>query len=758
MQPEELLELRRTKWRVAGRSADNAADNAAGNAAGNAARTLEDAAAFLEEVGLSLLYPHRRPMLVPTFVGAYLGRENDLPDGLTARRAPAEQAADAASEATADGAKEMMVRLLRRKLAFEAPFGPENSLLIAGSTFPFFYALVGDRNYKEVPATGPRAQYSRLAIDAFEVIRRDGPISKDKLVEVLGGGLSEAGIDSALDELWAKLRITRVDYREHEGIFWDVLYRWAPDAVKEGSAMSVTEALSALVSKYLDGVVTADPQELEEFFAQFASRARVKEAVNLLLATREITFLRLGAKTALAITPPREEPPPRVAHPVRIRLPKAVRDAMPSPYAEVTGRGETPPAFTKSFAPKREFPARSAASGRFERREPRADRPERTDRPATAGRQTGDRFERPARSSSPRSGDRFDRRREDRPGRPLFDKSDKFERPARTSEEREGAAGAEGYPRSEVGRTPYAKKPFGAKPGGKSFGAKPFGKKPFGAKPFGDRPGRPPARSGGARFDKPSDRPFRKPSAEFGDSSDAPRREAPASEGHERKPYAKRPFGDRPGRPPARSGGARFGGGAGKPADRSFSRAGARPGARLEESSGAGAERPAYERKPYVKKGFGDRPSGAKPFGKKPFGAKPFGERSERSERTDRSERTERSGRPGRPPARSSGGVSRSGAPRREEPAGEGFERKTYAKKPFGDRAGRPGRAGRPPAKAGGDRFGKPGGHPGSKFAGKPAGKSGAKPGGKPFGKPGGAAVGKTAKKHYGKLKKRPSA
>ena len=111
-----------------------------------------------------------------------------------------------------------MVRALRDKAAYEAPlFDENNAFLLAASVFPYFYALVGERNPKQPPATGPRSPYSPLACDAFEIIRRHGPISKTKLGEMLGGSLSNAGLDRGLSELWAKLRITRVDYTVEEG-------------------------------------------------------------------------------------------------------------------------------------------------------------------------------------------------------------------------------------------------------------------------------------------------------------------------------------------------------------------------------------------------------------------------------------------------------------------------------------------------------------------------------------------------------------
>ena len=100
-----------------------------------------------------------------------------------------------------------------------------------------------------------------------------------------------------------------MDYKPGEGGFWDVLYRWAPDAVREGISLSVAEALSALISKYLDCVVAADQQELEDFFGNLVPRSRVKEAVNLLLAARELSFMRVGSRSLLQVTPAKTAEP-----------------------------------------------------------------------------------------------------------------------------------------------------------------------------------------------------------------------------------------------------------------------------------------------------------------------------------------------------------------------------------------------------------------------------------------------------------------
>jgi 23S rRNA pseudouridine2605 synthase len=275
----ELSQLRREKWRLDGRPV----------------RTLDDARSFLESVGFCLMYPLRPAVLAPTFVGAWVGSDDRLPAWQHAFEDPRAQ------DATA-----LMVRLLRDRSAYEANlFGENNAFLVAASVFPYFYALVGERNPRQAPKSGPRSEYSNLACDTFAAIQRGGPISKQKLQETLGGSISLGGLDHALGELGARLRITRVDYSLAEGSSWDVLYRWAPDVVREGIELSVAEALSALLSKYLDCVIAADQQELETFFGNFVSRSRVKESVNALLAARELEFIRVGSRSLVQITPPK---------------------------------------------------------------------------------------------------------------------------------------------------------------------------------------------------------------------------------------------------------------------------------------------------------------------------------------------------------------------------------------------------------------------------------------------------------------------
>jgi 23S rRNA pseudouridine2605 synthase len=275
MTDQELIELRREKWRVNG----------------SPVHTLDEARNFIESVGFCLMLPLDVPLLAPTFVGAWMGTDENLP-----------RLRQSFSNPRAKEATELMVRLLRDKSAYEANlFDENNAFLFSAAAFPYFYALVGERNPRQAPKPGPRSPYSELACDAYQTIHRKGPISKLKLLEEVGKGISVDAIDRALTELWSKLRITRVDYDKREGASWDVLQRWAPDAVAEGINTSVNSALSALVSKYLDCVIAADIPELESFFGTFVARSKVREAVNALLAAREFSFVPVGHRSLIQI-------------------------------------------------------------------------------------------------------------------------------------------------------------------------------------------------------------------------------------------------------------------------------------------------------------------------------------------------------------------------------------------------------------------------------------------------------------------------
>jgi hypothetical protein len=80
------------------------------------------------------------------------------------------------------------------------------------------------------------------------------------------------------------------------------LQRWSPDAVSEGITCSQGEALSALLSKYLECVIAADQSELDSFIGKFIPRSKVRESVNALMSARELNFVHVGNRSLIQVT------------------------------------------------------------------------------------------------------------------------------------------------------------------------------------------------------------------------------------------------------------------------------------------------------------------------------------------------------------------------------------------------------------------------------------------------------------------------
>lgn len=277
MTEQELEQRRAELWRVNG----------------NPIRTLEDAKSFLDSLGFCLMYPVRSLPLVPSFLAAYAGTAVNLPDARHAFADPRNQPAT-----------ELMVRLLRQRDAYEINLLPESTLIVSPEFFPFIYALFGDRNPKTAPRTNAQGgKLSPLALKVFDVIQEHGPVSKPRLQELISRELTGAALDRALNDLWSILKITRVDYRPNEGALWDLLYRWSPELVMEGSRISAPEAISALLGKYLEAVVAATREGIEQFFSHLTARSKIRDAINALLATRDLSFVIAGTKTLIQLTP-----------------------------------------------------------------------------------------------------------------------------------------------------------------------------------------------------------------------------------------------------------------------------------------------------------------------------------------------------------------------------------------------------------------------------------------------------------------------
>jgi len=269
----ELEHLQREKWQLEGEPL----------------RTLEETRSFLESVGFCLMYPTRPMPVLPTFVGACIGTDKNLPDRKQSFADPRVREAEG-----------FLSRLISSRSVYEAPIQGE-ILLLAPPLFPYFYALASDRKPRQPIQSRDRSKGSPLSEHMFHAIEKNGPMNRRQLQEQLGGALSESGLDRALHELWTALKITRIGHDPETGDTWDVYYRWTPDLVNEGVRTSDAEALSALVSKYLDCVIAATQDEVESFFSSFTSRARVAEVLRALLAAREFVYTPSETRTLITV-------------------------------------------------------------------------------------------------------------------------------------------------------------------------------------------------------------------------------------------------------------------------------------------------------------------------------------------------------------------------------------------------------------------------------------------------------------------------
>jgi len=485
----ELQDLRRHKWRV--------------DTPTRALFTADDARAFLHEVGFCLEYAPRTPVLAPTFIGAVTGSDAKLPSAKSAFLHP-----------RVHDARELKTTLLRERSVFEAGFGEDDNLLIAAAEFPYFYALIGDRNPKVPPSAGERGERMLLR-RAFELIQEHGPIAETDLRKRLGESVSDVALSRTLSDLRQKLRVVRID--ESGGAVWDLLLRWAPEMVNQGKQISAQEALSALLSKYLEICIAVEQKDAEEFFGHIVPRSRVAEIIKALSAAREVGFISVSGRTLLRNVP-RVSEEEKAAKQAAASAP---RTFVKRPRPERPAMDLARPSSRKQEAWMKYGPPRKKAERRGPR--PGSDRPHRADGPgipqagATGGaprrewkRPAGDRPERKfgARRSRPEGagpGDRKDERREWKP------------RPAGAS----GGDRKEWKPRpagaSAGDRKEWKPRPAGAR-GPAKFGAKRPWQKPKPAEgeagagerpPRTDRPFKKSGPAGG--FKKPFKKSFKKP-------------------------------------------------------------------------------------------------------------------------------------------------------------------------------------------------------------------------------------------------------
>lgn len=522
--------------------------------------TLDDASAWLEEIGLCLLLPRpaQLPAPAPSFVEAVIGAPSAAPlPGAIA------QATELATRLIAGG-RAIPLNLL-------GTYSEQPDFLVTPDVLPWVAAIRGERQWK----TAPGGRTSPIVLRTWAALDQNGALTAIEIREILGRELTEAAVLRALIELWTTLRAAPA-YAQGEPTRWSLLKSGYARQLTTAANTALPTALSALASIYLRSAIAATAEEAETFLSPLTARSRIREMLHGMTAGRQFGTLSLASQTLLFVEgslPETPAEPEAEAAPVsETRQPVALREPRPPrppfrdkpaprrefrekrpPFGEKTERrafsGKRPPfrdqrgSFQKprpdqprdrqfpprrddrgpsQFRPRREdrpaagFPPRRNDRPPFQRRDDAGERPRRDDRGPSQFRPRQDRpaGKFPRRDDRPAAG--FQQRRETRPWQ-----KDRPQAGAKSGDRDNARPRFE--PRNPPSRfAPPRRKPFGGKPG------------------FSGAPDRGP-------------RPGGRPSEARGPAENRPRRDAARPES--RRPFApgkfrsgppQKPRGDRP--------------------------------------------------------------------------------------------------------------------------------------------------------------------------------------------------------------------
>lgn len=464
--------------------------------------TLDDAAQWLDQIGLCLFLPRpaQLPAPAPSFVEACLGTSSAAPTpGAVAT------ATELATRLVAAG-RGLPLNLL-------GSFSEQPDFLIAPDVLPWVAAIRGDRQWKSAPG----ARTAPIVLRTWEALDQHGPQTAAELQERLGRELTEAAVLRALIELWTSLRALPA-YAAGEPTRWDLLKnRYAPQLTVAANTAQPT-ALSAVISLYLRSAIAATAEEIEIFLSPLTARSRIRDVVHGMTAARQLASMSVGSHTLLFIegslpeTIPASESEPASAAPAATREEdRARRESIRKhPRQDLPPRSERP---NRSFRPDRSVRPAAGAGSRPPRRDFRPGASRDNAKPwqkRSAGpfrsRQDRPPFQRRDAAAGPPHTDRpqsnrplFDRSRSDRPqtGRPWQKDRPAGPRSAKKFGARPGfARPAPGSPRfADAPRNadapterpaPFEPRKFAPrKPGPGQFGPKKFGAGKFGPKKFG---------------------------------------------------------------------------------------------------------------------------------------------------------------------------------------------------------------------------------------------------------------------------------
>ena len=250
-----------------------------------ALQTVDEAIAFLDEVGFCFLFPIKG-VEMPSLWDAVCGRVKAVPNE---HHDPHIQKTWGWKDTSLDKRWWYYGKLLRKK-----------ATLVSLELLPFFYAL--SENYGD-PANDYLQQYrdGRLSHEAkliYESLLEHGPqhVIELRRLARLTGQSRTAAFQRALAELQADLKILPVGVARagawRYAFIYEIVSRWYPDLPERAQPIRGDRARQTLLATYLDNVIAATvdratrlfgwvKQDVERAAAQLAEAGRIATEVRI---------------------------------------------------------------------------------------------------------------------------------------------------------------------------------------------------------------------------------------------------------------------------------------------------------------------------------------------------------------------------------------------------------------------------------------------------------------------------------------------
>jgi hypothetical protein len=249
-----------------------------------ALQTVEDAIAFLDDVGFCFLFPIKGVEL-PSLWDAVCGRVKPVPNE---HHDPHIQKTWGWKDTSLDKHWWYYGKLLRKK-----------ATLVSLKLLPFFYAL--SENYGDPEDYLHQYHDGRLSHEAkliYETLLEHGPqhVIELRRLARLTGQSRTAAFQRALAELQADLKILPVGVARagawRYAFTYEIVSRWYPDLPEQARPISGNQAQRTLLANYLDNVVATTVDRATRLFG-WVKRDVERAAAQLAEAGRAATEVRI---------------------------------------------------------------------------------------------------------------------------------------------------------------------------------------------------------------------------------------------------------------------------------------------------------------------------------------------------------------------------------------------------------------------------------------------------------------------------------